>query len=93
MPDETPTEVVEDVVEQETALPDDAVEHDPPPWAEQLIKAVEALPDRIAEALPNPVNPEVSPEDGGEDAEHGDEIPGADESPSRPPWTHRGFGR
>lgn len=80
------TDVVESVVEEETALPDNAVTHDPPPWAEQLIQAVESLPDKIAAVMPNPVNPDVPLE--GEDKDSGFDE---DESPSRPPWTHRVF--
>ena len=87
--DESPAEVVDDVTEQPNALPDDAVSHEPPPWVETIIQAVESLPDKIAAALPNPVSSEVV-ENPTEDETHesSDQGPG-DESPAAKPWTHR----
>lgn len=88
--DESPADVVEEVTEkQEDALPEHPAEHTPPPWAEQLIAAVESIPDKIAEMMPNPVNPEVGAEEHGEE----DSGFGEDESPESRPWTHRGFGK
>lgn len=76
-----PPEVVEEItdpVSQPNALPEKPVEHEPPPWAEKLIDAIESLPDMIAEKLPNPVAPE--------------EIPLIDdETPVSKPWTHKGM--
>ncbi len=52
-----------------------------PPWVDEIITAVTAIPDAIANSVPNPAAPEV-------------ELPGdgetvSDESPVSKPWTHK----
>lgn len=71
----TPTEMVE----ESSALPEDAVTHEPPPWAVELIAKVETLTDKVAELAPNPVAPLESLDDE------------SDESPASLPWTHKTF--
>jgi len=72
--------IVEEITEETDALPDNAVDHEPPPWVESLIQKIEAIPDAVAAALPNPVSSEAV-----------SEVVEEDESPAKPPWTHRGF--
>lgn len=77
-----PTEPVDEIVEpdeQPDALPEKPAEHEPPPWVEGLVQAIESIPDKVAEMLPNPVAPEVPI------------LDEPDEPASKPPWTHRGF--
>lgn len=77
-PDVPTPDDVTDPDKQPDALPEKPVEHEPPPWVETIVQAIESIPDKIAASVPNPVAPE--------------EIPGIeDEGPSKPPWTHRGF--
>lgn len=74
---------IDEIVEEESALPEDVVEHDPPPWLEAIIERIEAIPDAVAAKLPNPVSAEV--------VEPVVEQVVPDESPAKPPWTHRGM--
>lgn len=80
MPDEP---IIEEITE-----PDPPNEPPPPvdvrpPWVDELLEAVTAIPDAIATATPNPVAPDddnpVIPGDGGVVE---------DESPVSKPWTH-----
>jgi len=83
------TEPVTDVVEEVTE-PDAPGEAPPPvdvrpPWVDEIVEAITAIPDAIATATPNPVAPDDRtpglPADG-EVIEH-------DESPVSKPWTHK----
>jgi len=71
--------VIDEVIAQEDALPEekDTVDHEPPPWANELIAKVEEIGDALAELAPNPVNPEL-------------DLDGVDDdSPVSEPWTHK----
>lgn len=59
-----------------------------PPWVDEVLEAITAIPDAIASAAPNPVAPEETHgEDGPQMPGDGDVI--TDESPVTKPWTHK----
>lgn len=82
-----PTDIppVDDVIE-DVPPPDHTIR---PPWVDDVIHAVEAIPDAILEALPAPVPVEAAEEiiPGGDPAPV--DEPEADETPESKPWTHR----
>jgi hypothetical protein len=89
MPTDIPA--VDDVID-DAPLPDHEVR---PPWVDEVIHAVEAIPDAIKEAFPAPVPvketeeiiPDVDNPPPHSDPDEDDE-PG-DETPESKPWTHK----
>jgi len=85
MPTDIPA--VDDVIEDEP-LPDHNVR---PPWVDEIVHAVEAIPDAIKESLPAPVPVEAA-EDVVEPAVEPNEPepePEQDSTPESKPWTHK----
>lgn len=85
MADDPITEEVEEVTEpapEPNTQPDINAR---PPWVDELLEAVTAIPDAIKEQTPEPTAPDNDtpglPNDGGT-VEH-------DESPVSQPWTHK----
>ena len=82
MPDEPILEEVTEPDEPHEELPPVDVR---PPWVDELLEAITAIPDSVANAAPNPVAPDdVATELPGD----GDMIE-HDESPVSKPWTHK----
>jgi len=88
MPTDIPA--VDDVIE-DTPLPDHSIR---PPWVDEIVHAVEAIPDAIKESLPAPVPVEpaaevIEPVVEPESHEIGSEEPEQDSTPESKPWTHK----
>jgi len=82
MTDDPITPVVEDVTDPNpppSTPPPPVNIVDRPPWVDEIVEAVTAIPDAIAQMTPNPVSPDPEPPI----------VPEPDESPVKKPWTHK----
>jgi len=79
-----PTDIppVDDVIEDKP-LPDHDIR---PPWVDEIVGAIESIPDAIKEALPAPVPVEPAVEVVEPVVEPHHEQ---DETPESKPWTHK----
>jgi len=83
-----PDDPIEEITEPgPVELPDHDIR---PPWVDELLTAVERIPDAIAEALPQPAAPEVElPAEEPTTEDPAPDTDDKDESPVSVPWTHK----